>query len=154
MRSAQPDLSTDERKSEWRVRGREMWVCVIAPRSPNAAGAPCGHTELWQKSLAGVMSHHTGACWQHKQEEAFWVPVQVLPLLTCFLPSLREAQHHVHGVPSREWPQGSRPSLRPHVFNHGVYRRRPAESGRRLSSLTFRWASRSSLTALLSPKLY
>lgn len=78
------------------------WSFLIVPCSPNRAGAPGRHTELWQKPLAPVRSHYTGASRHHKQEGAFCALVQALPLLTCLLPSLHEVQHHVHGVPCCE----------------------------------------------------
>lgn len=43
-------------------------------------------------------SHYTAACWQLKQERAVSVVDRAWPLLTRFLPSLREGQLHVQGA--------------------------------------------------------
>lgn len=79
---------------------------------------------LFGRNHAVVVSRYTEACWQPKQEEAFHVLVQALPLLTCFLPSLHEVQRHVHGVPCCEWFLGKRAFLHTHtcltkVFTEG-----------------------------------
>lgn len=79
---------------------------------------------IFGRNHAVVASRYTEACWQHKQEEAFHVLVRALPLLTCFLPSPHEVQHHVHGVPCCEWFLGKQALLHTHtcltqVFTEG-----------------------------------
>lgn len=90
----------------------ELSHCTLFPKYSRCSRR---HMELWQKPLAPVGSHYTEGCWHHEQEEAFCALVQALPLLTCFLPSQHEVQHHVRGVPCCEWFLGKQALFHTHT---------------------------------------